>query len=116
MIRPLGKSRLFIFVLVLSLSGSSEFGATRKTRKRTARPAASTTRFASTRTTRAAYALSAGAALFAHAVIAGGPWTEPTYGDPTAGDNVDGDDLEIRRAAVEALGTLNGSAVVVDAD
>ena len=27
----------------------------------------------------------------------------PVY-DPTSGDNVDGDDLEVRRAAVEALG------------
>jgi penicillin-binding protein 2 len=34
--------------------------------------------------------------------------------DPTVGDNVDGDDLEIRRAAVEALGTMNGSVVVAD--
>jgi penicillin-binding protein 2 len=34
--------------------------------------------------------------------------------DPTEGDNVDGDDLTIRRAAVDALGTLNGSVVVVD--
>src|ERR1017187_5612449 len=34
--------------------------------------------------------------------------------DPTLGDNVDGDDLTIRRAAVAALGTMNGSVVVVD--
>jgi penicillin-binding protein 2 len=34
--------------------------------------------------------------------------------DPTEGDNVDGDDLTIRRAAVAALGTMNGSVVVVD--
>jgi len=34
--------------------------------------------------------------------------------DPTEGDNVDGDDLEIRRAAVNAIGTMNGSVVVVD--
>jgi len=34
--------------------------------------------------------------------------------DPTLGDNVDGDDLVIRRAAVDALGTQNGSVVVVD--
>src|ERR1044071_2062658 len=33
-------------------------------------------------------------------VIAGGPWTEPTYADSTLGDNVDGEDLDIRRAAV----------------
>ena len=36
--------------------------------------------------------------------------------DPTVGDNVDGDDLTVRRAAVEALGTQNGSVVVVDPD
>lgn len=34
--------------------------------------------------------------------------------DPTVGDNVDGDDLVIRRAAVAALGSVNGSVVVVD--
>src|SRR5215467_1737830 len=47
-------------------------------------------------------------------VVAGGPWTEPTYADSTDGDNVDGEDLEVRRAAVEALGPYNGSVVVVD--
>ena len=34
--------------------------------------------------------------------------------DPTNGDNVDGDDLTVRRAAVEALGTMPGSVVIVD--
>ncbi len=34
--------------------------------------------------------------------------------DPTIGDQLDGEDLAIRRAAVEALGTMNGSVVVVD--
>jgi penicillin-binding protein 2 len=48
------------------------------------------------------------------AVIANGPWTEPTFADSTEGDNVDGEDLAIRRAAVEALGPYNGSVVVVD--
>jgi cell division protein FtsI/penicillin-binding protein 2 len=47
-------------------------------------------------------------------VIAGGPWTEPTFADSTQGDRVDGEDLTIRRAAVEALGTFNGSVVAVD--
>jgi penicillin-binding protein 2 len=47
-------------------------------------------------------------------VIRGGPWTEPTYADSTLGDNVDGEDLEVRRAAVEALGPYNGSVVAVD--
>jgi penicillin-binding protein 2 len=47
-------------------------------------------------------------------IIAGGPWTEPTYADSTVGDTVDGDDLIIRRAAVEALGSYNGSVLVAD--
>jgi hypothetical protein len=47
-------------------------------------------------------------------IIAGGPWTSPTYADSTFGDNVDGEDLDIRRAAVDALGQYNGSVVVVD--
>ena len=47
-------------------------------------------------------------------IIAGGPWTEPTYADSTIGDNVDGEDLDVRRAAVEALRSFNGSVVVAD--
>jgi penicillin-binding protein 2 len=47
-------------------------------------------------------------------IVAGGPWTEPTYADSTNGDNVDGEDLQIRQAAVEALGEFNGSVVVAD--
>ena len=33
-------------------------------------------------------------------VIAGAPWTEPTYADATNRDNADGEDLDVRRAAV----------------
>ncbi len=47
-------------------------------------------------------------------MVRGGPWTEPTYKDSTSGDVVDGEDLEVRRAAVEALGPYNGSVVVAD--
>jgi cell division protein FtsI/penicillin-binding protein 2 len=47
-------------------------------------------------------------------VVAGGPWTEPTFADSTNGDNVDGEDLGIRRFAVESLGPYNGSILVVD--
>jgi penicillin-binding protein 2 len=47
-------------------------------------------------------------------IIRGGPWTEPTYADSTQGDNIDGEDLEVRKAAVEALGDFNGSVVAVD--
>lgn len=42
------------------------------------------------------------------------PWKEPTYADSSQGDVFEGDDAVVRRAAVEALGPLNGSVVVVD--
>jgi len=48
------------------------------------------------------------------AVIQGGPWNKPTFADSTDGDNLDGEDLTVRRAAVDALGSYNGSVVVVD--
>ena len=41
-------------------------------------------------------------------------WDEPTFKDSTDGDAVEGEDLEVRKAAVEALGPYNGSIVVVD--
>jgi penicillin-binding protein 2 len=47
-------------------------------------------------------------------VVRGGPWTSPTYADSTTGDFIDGEDLEIRKAAVSALGPYNGSVVVAD--
>jgi penicillin-binding protein 2 len=41
-------------------------------------------------------------------------WDEPTYKDSISNDKVDGEDLTVRKAAVDALGPLNGSVVVVD--
>jgi len=41
-------------------------------------------------------------------------WDEPTYKDSTIEDKVDGEDLKVRKAAVDALGPLNGSVVVAD--
>ena len=45
-----------------------------------------------------------------------GTWRVPNYADSLEGDNVDGEDLLVRRAAVDALGPLNGSIVVTDAN
>jgi penicillin-binding protein 2 len=47
--------------------------------------------------------------------ILSGPWRVPNYADSTEGDFVDGEDLTVRRAAVDALGRLNGTVVVSDA-
>lgn len=41
-------------------------------------------------------------------------WRFSSYGVPGAGDNAGGDDPIIREAALDALGTLNGSMVVVN--
>lgn len=41
-------------------------------------------------------------------------WDEPTYKNSTLDDRTDGEDLVVRKAAVDALGPLNGSVVVVD--
>jgi penicillin-binding protein 2 len=48
--------------------------------------------------------------------VARGPWRVPNYAPSTEGDFVEGDDLVARNAAVGALGRLNGSVVVADAD
>ena len=50
------------------------------------------------------------------AAVASGPWRVPNYAVSTEGDSFDGDDLVVRNAAVSALGRLNGSVVVADAD
>lgn len=44
----------------------------------------------------------------------GGPWRVPTYADSTEGDRIEGDDPTVRRAALDALGKLNGTVVVAD--
>ena len=48
--------------------------------------------------------------------VARSPWNVPNYADSDAADAITGDDPIARQAAVEALGKLNGSVVVTDAD
>jgi len=43
-----------------------------------------------------------------------GPWRVPTYADSSEGDRSDGEDLVVRRAAVDGLGQMNGTVVVVE--
>ena len=42
------------------------------------------------------------------------PWQRSSYANPGAGDDPTGDDPVVRQAAVEALGKISGSMVVVD--
>jgi len=46
--------------------------------------------------------------------VLSGPWRVPNYADSTDGDFIDGEDLAVRRAAVDALGRMNGTIVVSD--
>src|SRR5450432_418435 len=101
--------RSISLILVFYLIAIIGLGATTATNKRKGRPAV----HPNFRRVAAVKAPLIGAAA-AVPIIAGGPWTEPTYADSTEGDNVDGEDLEIRQAAVEALGQFNGSIVVAD--
>jgi cell division protein FtsI/penicillin-binding protein 2 len=48
--------------------------------------------------------------------VPGGPWRAPNYADTASGDFTEGDDPDVRQAALSALGRLNGSIVVTDAN
>ena len=48
--------------------------------------------------------------------IARGPWRAPNYAPSAEGDFTAGDDAIARQAALDALGRLNGSVVVANAD
>jgi cell division protein FtsI/penicillin-binding protein 2 len=43
-----------------------------------------------------------------------GRWRVPNFAESTDGDFIDGEDLVVRRAAVNALGPMNGTVVVTD--
>src|SRR3989304_401811 len=43
-------------------------------------------------------------------------YTVPSYGNPTAKDAETGEDRAVREVAARALGKLNGSVIVVEAD
>lgn len=110
-------SRVCQIALVFFLVSGLLFGAT--TRKKKRRPAstrshaaasvkkAPTKKIVKARYTRKSTTIRKRRTLYS-------PWSEPTYADSTLGDNVDGEDLEVRLAAVEALGPFNGSVVIVD--
>jgi penicillin-binding protein 2 len=105
--------RTLTITVILSLFAGSGFAVTKRKHRHVTHPAAYT---ASARVIPVASHSTATHPYTAPltGVVRGGPWTEPTFADSTEGDNVDGEDLDIRRAAVDALGPYNGSIVVVD--
>jgi len=99
-------------LLLLCLLASCAFAVESARKKH--KPVASTSRSKPSAKPKAAPA-SAASVRSGKLVPAAKPRSRPLPAfDPTAGDNVDGDDLEVRRAAVEALGPFDGTVVVVD--
>jgi len=88
-------------LLIGDLSAAATTTPKKKKRTHASAQSATVTRVSATRRVR-------------HRRAAYSPWTEPTFADSTVGDNVDGEDLAVRRAAVDALGSFNGSVVVAD--
>ncbi len=96
---------IHLFLLVFTLSCGPNLMAATSTKKK--------------RSTRATHVTAKAATL--HVVskakpkkVLSGPWRVPNYADSSDGDFIDGDDLNVRRAAVDALGPLNGTVVVAD--
>jgi penicillin-binding protein 2 len=102
-----------LFLLISLVCVSSLDATTTKSKKRRSHPLVHPA-LAVTKARPHVVVAKAYAAQMLTGVVRGGPWTEPTFADSTDGDNVDGEDLDIRRAAVAALGPFNGSIVVVD--
>lgn len=99
----------FLLCFISGLSFSTTTTAARAKHRTTARHSAAMAHPASLRRAATRHAALPGAPT-----IAGGPWDSPTFADSTEGDRVDGEDPTVRRAAVQALGSYNGSVVVVD--
>lgn len=107
----------FLLILLAMAWGTSLFAATAvKKKKKT--PVRGTARIAAARriskTPARRRATTALVARRSAAKRSAGAWRVPTYADSTEGDFIDGDDLAVRRAAVDALGPLNGTVVVSD--
>jgi cell division protein FtsI/penicillin-binding protein 2 len=100
---------LLCFISSLSFAATTASTTTLPKRRAPAHRVAATYHAASLRRAVPYRAASPGAP-----VIAGGPWDRPTFADSTEGDRVDGEDITVRRAAVEALGSYNGSVVALD--
>ena len=102
---------LFRFVLLLlTLASASNLLAITPAKKKRHKPASKV--LLAKRTPRR-IALSASARRTRARKLTG-VWRVPNYADSTEGDFIDGEDLAVRRAAVEALGPLNGTIVVSD--
>ena len=101
--------RLLVLTLVIGLASHSAFAAKKRHRKRVKAASHSVARSRATAGTKVTYTRR-------RARRRGWvqTWDEPTYKDSTIGDDTAGEDPQVRKAAIGALGPMNGSVVVVD--
>jgi beta-lactamase class D len=114
---PLRLMKIVVFILAAGLLSSAAFAVTTTPAKHHKKKKAVATAIA-------APAAITATALVAKPLTAAGTkskkrgwvqtWDEPTYKDSISNDKVDGEDLVVRKAAVDALGPLNGAVVVDD--
>jgi penicillin-binding protein 2 len=104
--------RSSVLLLTFSLNATFLHAITPVKKKKAVRPAMVTSRLVAATAAAATAKPGIGTAKTRAAKVSRGPWRVPNYADSTNGDAIDGEDLAVRRAAVEALGPLNGTVVV----
>jgi penicillin-binding protein 2 len=85
-------------------------------KKSAAKTSRKTTSSRKSSTAKATASAAARKTVLRKASVLRGKWRVPSYAPSAEGDFFEGDDLVARNAAVGALGRLNGSVVVADAD
>jgi len=101
--------RLLVLTLVIGLASHSAFAAKKRHHKRVKAGSHSVARSHATAGTKVTYTRRR-----ARRRVWVQTWDEPTYKDSTIGDDTAGEDPQVRKAAIAALGPMNGSVVVVD--
>jgi penicillin-binding protein 2 len=124
--RPFGLIRVTALVLCLGLVTGAAFAvtpaSTHKKKKKTTKAVATSVVTAPRAVTATASVRTVGATASVRPLVGTTKkprrwvqtWDEPSYKDSISNDKVDGEDLTVRKAAVDALGNLNGSIVVAD--
>jgi len=101
--------RLLVLTLAIGLASHSAFAAKKRHRKRVKSANHSVGRSNATAATKVTYTRTR-----ARRRVWVQTWDEPTYKDSTIGDDIAGEDPQVRKAAIAALGPMNGAVVVVD--
>jgi len=107
-------TRLTTILLALLLALPAVFGLTTTTQSRAKKKYVTKSSLSSASRTKARRVAKTTTARTTRVHRTASPWDVPTFADSTIGDVVDGEDMQVRRAAVAALGPFNGAVVVTD--